>query len=151
MQIRGRREVVGQMLDYAANGPFYWTKDRLREFADETAARFGVVLSDAIDRLRPDEQLPVEEFFERVENNLREGQIRLVFFLEEAPQELKSVVDFLNKQMRAVGSLSCGGQAVHPRRIAYRSSITVWFYGAGSVGEKDRDRGQRCREEGLEC
>lgn len=96
---RSRREVVGQMLDYAANGPFYWTKDRLREFAEDTAARSGEDLAAALDRLRPDEQLTVDAFFERVENNLREGQIRLVFFLEEAPQELKSVVDFLNKQM----------------------------------------------------
>jgi hypothetical protein len=36
---------------------------------------------------------------EAVVNNLREGQVRLVFFLEEAPIELKSIVDFLNRQM----------------------------------------------------
>ena len=40
-----------------------------------------------------------DDFFERVENNLKEGQLRLIFFLEEAPQELKSIVDFLNRQM----------------------------------------------------
>jgi len=30
---------------------------------------------------------------------LREGHVRLVFFLEEAPFELKSIVKFLNSQM----------------------------------------------------
>lgn len=30
---RARREVVGQMLEYAANGHHYWDKDALREFA----------------------------------------------------------------------------------------------------------------------
>lgn len=34
-----------------------------------------------------------------IENNLREGQLRLIFFMEEAPNELKSIVDFLNSQM----------------------------------------------------
>jgi hypothetical protein len=38
-------------------------------------------------------------FFERVEANLKEGQVRIIFFLEEAPNELKCLVEFLNKQM----------------------------------------------------
>ncbi|HZL04320.1 MAG TPA: hypothetical protein VFE45_02675, partial [Coriobacteriia bacterium] len=40
-----RREVVGQMLDYAANGVRYWPVDRLR---DDLAARLGG--ADAADR-----------------------------------------------------------------------------------------------------
>ena len=34
---RARREVVAQMLDYAANGLKYWTVDNLRQAATETA------------------------------------------------------------------------------------------------------------------
>lgn len=34
---RSRREVIAQMLDYAANGHYYWTKDELREFAEKAA------------------------------------------------------------------------------------------------------------------
>jgi hypothetical protein len=41
----------------------------------------------------------METFFSRIQENLREGQLRLVFFLEESPMELRSVVDFLNRQM----------------------------------------------------
>ena len=36
---RSRREVVGQVLEYAANGHYYWTKELLRDFAEETARR----------------------------------------------------------------------------------------------------------------
>jgi len=96
---RAKREVVGQMLEYAANGHYYWTKDEMQGFAEEAAQKKGMSLEEEIKRLQQDESETVDEFFQRVQDNLREGQVRLVFFLEEAPAELKSVVDFLNKQM----------------------------------------------------
>ena len=95
---RARREVVGQMFEYAANGHYYWTKDQLREYAEETAKGKGLSLEDALRSIAPEDP-SVDAFFERVEDNLREGQIRIVFFMEESPMELRSVVDFLNKQM----------------------------------------------------
>jgi hypothetical protein len=36
---RIRREVVAQMLDYAANGLKHWSMDQLRQAATETASR----------------------------------------------------------------------------------------------------------------
>jgi len=96
---RSRREVVAQMLEYAANGHYYWSGDTLRVFAERTAQGEGLSLEEALQRLGPDEELSAEEFFERAEENLRQGRVRLVFFLEEASFELKSIVDFLNRQM----------------------------------------------------
>ena len=95
---RSRREVVGQMFEYAANGHYYWAKDELREYAKETAKGRELSLEDALGSIAPEDP-GVNAFFERVEDNLREGQIRIIFFLEESPMELRSVVDFLNKQM----------------------------------------------------
>jgi len=96
---RSRREVVGQMLEYVANGHHYWTRDDLREMAEQAAQFRGTDLESALASLRVNGDLSLEEFFDQAEVNLREGQVRLVFFLEEAPWELKSIVDFLNKQM----------------------------------------------------
>jgi len=96
---RSRREVVGQMLEYAANGHYYWDKEMIRDLAEKSAQKNGISLEESLHKLQPDQEIAVDIFFEQVENNLREGQVRLVFFLEEAPMELKSVVDFLNKQM----------------------------------------------------
>lgn len=96
---RARREVVGQMLEYAANGHHYWTKEEIREYAEQSAYVSGTTLEEQIRELQQGNTDSIEDFFQRVENNLREGQIRLVFFMEEAPFELKSLVDFLNKQM----------------------------------------------------
>jgi hypothetical protein len=96
---RSRREVVGQMLEYAANGHYYWDKEMIRDLAEKSAQKNGISLEESMHKLQPDQEIVVDIFFEQVENNLREGQVRLVFFLEEAPMELKSLVDFLNKQM----------------------------------------------------
>jgi hypothetical protein len=93
---RARREVVAQMLDYAANANHYWSKEDLRATAESTANAYGESLESLLTGLTDDEP---DQFFQRVEDNLREGQIRMVFFLEEAPWQLRSIVEFLNRQM----------------------------------------------------
>ena len=95
---RSRREVIGQMLDYAANGHYYWNSNEILEFATESAKKIGNNLEEYLNKL-DSELAESDNFFERIENNLKEGQLRLIFFLEEAPRELKSIVDFLNRQM----------------------------------------------------
>jgi hypothetical protein len=96
---RSRREVVGQMLEYAANGHHYWTRELMRELTEASAQQRSLSLEEALQSLRPSDDLSVDTFFERAEENLRQGQVRIVFFMEESPMELRSVVDFLNKQM----------------------------------------------------
>jgi hypothetical protein len=96
---RARREIVGQMLEYAANGHRYWGKDLIRELAGHTAAQGGTTLEQAVEKLRIDDEMTIDTFFERIEENLREGQLRIIFFLDQAPIELRSVIDFLNRQM----------------------------------------------------
>ena len=71
---RARREVVGQMFEYAANGHYYWTKDMIQAFAEATARNRNMTLEEAIQTLRPDDNQPPDDFFSRVQDNLREGQ-----------------------------------------------------------------------------
>jgi hypothetical protein len=98
---RSRREVVGQLLEYAANGPYYWTEPILREHAEASAKKRGLTLEQALKTLGPEGTDSLESFFNRMEENVKRGQIRIVFFLEEAPNELKCLVEFLNKQMES--------------------------------------------------
>src|SRR4051812_36023911 len=93
---RSRREVVGQMLEYAANGHHYWSKDDLREAASASAAAAGSSLEAQLQRLLPNGAATADDFFDLVQENLRQGLLRLVFFLEESSPELRSVVEFLN-------------------------------------------------------
>lgn len=95
---RARREVVGQMLEYAANGHFYWNRAELESYVEATAATQGKSTEDLLAELDPEDADSLEELLDQFVEKLREGQVRLVFFMENAPQELKSIVDFLNRQ-----------------------------------------------------
>ena len=103
---RVRREVVAQMLDYAANGTEYWSMDRLRQAAAETAESRGTSLDEEIATLLDDEAADIEGYWEAVETNLKEHQVRLVFVADSTPRELRRLVEFLNEEMAHVEVLA---------------------------------------------
>ena len=94
---RIRREVVGQMLDYAANAIVYWPVERLRATFETTCRQQGrepeEVLGEALGAVDP------EQFWLRVRTNLQAGRVRLIFVADAIPQELQRVIEFLNVQM----------------------------------------------------
>jgi hypothetical protein len=102
---RIRREVVGQMLDYAANAVVYWPVERLIDDFNATHAAAG----DGIDQLRdllglsdtPPEDLSaaIDAWWQQVESNLLAGRVRLLFVADELPDELRRIIEFLNQQM----------------------------------------------------
>lgn len=96
---RARREVIGQMMEYAANSQYYWTKDKLILHANKTASEKGDNLLDLINSISENKYERIDDFFTKVEFNLKESILRLIFFMEEAPNSLKCITDFLNKQM----------------------------------------------------
>jgi hypothetical protein len=86
---RIRREVIGQMLDYAANAVVYWPIGRLRELFIRRAEHIG----------RDPDELVADA--EQAGENLRAGKLRLVFVADQIPSELRRVIEFLNGQMFA--------------------------------------------------
>lgn len=94
---RSRREVVAQMLDYAANGSAFWTPERLRTWyeGDDPEAATGHLVA-WLDRQEGDPEAIVGSFWDTVGVNLREGKIRLVFVADEIPASLQRLVEFLN-------------------------------------------------------
>lgn len=97
---RARREVVGQMLDYVANGHHYWTALEIMELARQTASKRSQTVESAIASLGPMSYESVDAYFKHIEANLREGNVRMVFLLEDSSYELRSVVEFLQNQMQ---------------------------------------------------
>ena len=95
---RVRREVVAQMLDYAANGVTYLPTERLVTKFSETAHQAGSdpdgVLAEFLGDTDPD------SYWRQVEANLRAGRVRLIFVADRIPPELRRIVEFLNEQMR---------------------------------------------------
>lgn len=97
---RLRREVVGQMLDYAANGTAYWQAGRIAETFAATVAKAGGENPDIVlQEFLGDE--PGENFWDQVDANFAAGRIKLVFVADAIPRELARIIEFLNEQMRA--------------------------------------------------
>lgn len=96
---RLRREVVGQMLDYAANAVVYWpvevVRARFNARCELEKREPNAVLQDA---LAIGEE-GAEDFWQKVKTNLQAGRVRLVFVADVIPTELRRVVEFLNSQM----------------------------------------------------
>lgn len=95
---RVRREVVGQMLDYVANGTAYWSVDDLRaQFTRTCKARNQNDEEVLANFLEP--EADVEGFWRKVKTNFNERNVRLLFVADEIPLELRRVVEFLNEEM----------------------------------------------------
>src|SRR6266850_2506365 len=71
---RIRREVVGQMLDYAANAVTYWNLDYLRETYEVNARALGREPEEELATLVDDPEADQDEFWERAKTNLRAGR-----------------------------------------------------------------------------
>ena len=95
---RLRREVIGQLLDYAANAVVYWPVDTIRERfetrcetegtdPEQVLATFLGGVSDA------------EGFWERVRTNLQAERIRMIVVADIIPRETQRIIEFLNGQL----------------------------------------------------
>ena len=120
---RIRREVVGQLLDYAANAVVHWSEGHMRDcflarcakdLVDPDAALLGHLGGPEVDP---------ELFWKKAFENLRHGIVRILFVADEIPSELRRVVEFLNEQMRDTEVLAVeirryvggGHQSIVPR------------------------------------
>jgi hypothetical protein len=102
---RIRREVVGQMLDYAANIVAHWPGSELRQLFEERPRPDGSEPEDEVARLlglvaTPEEAARAgDEFWQRAAANLASRTIRLVFVADVIPPELQRIVEFLNENL----------------------------------------------------
>lgn len=94
---RIRREVVGQMLDYAANGVRYWPLELLQDQFERNATARGQDATELLAQHIGD--LDPEQFWSNVHANLTAGRIRMLFVADELPPGLRRVIEFLNEQM----------------------------------------------------
>jgi hypothetical protein len=87
------------MLDYVSHATLYWETDDLRETFEETCEAEGTLPEQELAELLEDDEQAVDDFWERIEANLRSGKVRLLFVADDIPSELKRIVEFLNEQM----------------------------------------------------
>ena len=95
---RIRREVVGQMLDYAANAVAYWPVEQVQAKFESRCEAESEDSEEILSGFLGDDAKS-DDFWLNVKTNLQAGRIRLVFVADVIPPELRRVVEFLNEQM----------------------------------------------------
>lgn len=86
---RIRREVVGQMLDYASSGSLFWkVEDMQKMYTGDLCSELGL------------SQEQCDNYWNTVDSNLKLGKIRLIFAADEIPETLQRIIEFLNNQMQ---------------------------------------------------
>ena len=95
-----RRKIVGQMMEYAAHATQTLSSDRVRQVFEDRCEDKKLNPSELIGTLlQSDDEPDVDEFWERVDANLRLTRLRLLFVADGIPTELGRIVEFLNEQM----------------------------------------------------
>ena len=90
-----RREVVGQMLDYAAHASGSFSVGKMQEWLEDVAKLSGTT-TDALLA----ETLGIEDpdvYWNAVATNLDAEQFRLVFVSDQIPPGLRRIIEFLNE------------------------------------------------------
>lgn len=95
---RIRREVVGQMLDYASNAVTYWSLNEIQA-KFEKSCEINDIAPDIKLLEILDETESIDKFWETVDTNLKAGKIRMLFIADKIPKELQRIIEFLNEQM----------------------------------------------------
>jgi len=92
------REVVGQMLDYGSKLVF---SQSVETIIPKIKANNPQSVQDFLDN-----EISEEEFWENVENNLKEEKMRLIVVSDEIPRNLQNIIEFLNNKIESTEVLA---------------------------------------------
>lgn len=141
---RIRREVIGQMLDYAANAVRYWPVSDIQTAFDNSSSVAGLSSEERIRQVAPG--MNPEAFWQSVSDNLKAGRIRMVFVADHLPPELIRIIEFLNEQMTPAEVLGVevpqyvgddGHQVLVPRVIGRTSAAVAAKRASGRQWDKE--------------
>lgn len=93
-----RREVIGQVLEYAANAIALWGNGRARECAVEYWTARNENVDDVIERTLGGD-INASDLWKMVETKVRQGHIRLIIAADELRPEVRRIIEYLNAEM----------------------------------------------------
>lgn len=99
-----RRAVIGQIVEYASNAKTEWANGVVRKSATDFYLDRGRDIDEAL-REHISDDLDIDEFWKRVDLNLREGRMRLIIAGDEIRVEVRRMIEFLNDRMPEVNVL----------------------------------------------
>ena len=129
---RARREVVGQMLDYATNAKKFWQAQTLKNEFEKTCAKNKRDPDETLATFLGPDGLDTVGFWDVVHGKLDDGELRLLFVADKVPEELQSIVEFLNNQMTKTEVLTIevtrylgGGFSTHIPRLLGQTADAI--------------------------
>lgn len=129
---RIRREVIGQMFDYAANAVNYWSRETLESYFEKTCEKTGQSSDQLLIELFGTED-KAQNVWDEVHKNLRVNRLRLVFVADTIPNELIRIIEFMNETMPDIEVLGIevsqyigeGGNVYVPRVVGYTATAAA--------------------------
>ena len=94
---QARREVIGQIMEYAANATDLWGVEHVRK----EAAQYWAKETKNIDEIIKVNfgEVNVEDFWKKVGKNLEEGRIHLIIAADELRPEARRIIEYLSGEM----------------------------------------------------
>jgi hypothetical protein len=96
-----RREVIGQIIEYAANATESWSGGSARQKATEFWSNQNP--PEELDKILQNEfgeDLDIEDFWKKAEENLKHGKMRLIIATDELRAEVRRMIEYLNNEMQ---------------------------------------------------
>ena len=152
-----RREVIGQIMEYATNAFDAWGEGKVRATAADYYRSQGKSLDETllVNEFSSD-SFDVDLFWQQVEENLRRKKIRLIIAGDQLRPEVGRMIEFINSEMQNVEilglELGCYGESdssvvIVPRIIGQSlasaerrsspSDATVWIDDKIKTGIED--------------
>ncbi len=97
-----RREVIGQIVEYAASAEESWAGGSVRQKATEfwSSQKPPKELDEVLQKEFGGE-LDIEDFWRKVEENLRNRKMRLIIATDELRPEVRRMIEYLNSEMQS--------------------------------------------------
>ena len=134
------RELIGQMVDYAANVIANQDSSGLRATLE---SRCRVEGRDMLDVLHEDLGIDTEpgRFWEQVRVNMSVGRLRLIFAADAIPADLRRVVEFLNEQMGSTEVLALEVRQYVGEDGGQQNTLVSRVYGWTAAAQRRKGRG----------
>jgi hypothetical protein len=94
-----RREVVGKIIEFAADAAEAWGDGQARQMATQAWDKKGKALDEVLNEEFGDAEAS-ESIWQRVEANLSQGRLRIIIASDELSTDVRRMVEYLNNQMR---------------------------------------------------
>jgi hypothetical protein len=118
-----RREVIGQVIEYAANASDLWSEGRARSHAEDYYRDKNQSLTETLLASFGDD-LSIDDFWDTFEENLKEGKIRLIIAGDQIRPRVRRMIEYLNWEMNNVEiyglDITCYGNDEHSLVIVPR-------------------------------